>query len=170
MIAATLCLHSCVIDNSSDNNYQVTAWVPVYGQPSDINQIGITAATTTTTAGKIYAYGNYIFQNDQYKGFHIINNTNPANAQKVAFLSVPFSTEIAIKANYLYTNNVSDMLVFDISNPLSPVLVNRVKNAFPVIDQNYPPVSDTYFECPDTKKGIVIRWEQKNIKRPDCRK
>lgn len=168
LFASILCCSSCIIDNRNDN-LRVNTWVPVYAQTSEIDQIGVTAPASTVTAGKIYAYGNYIFQNDVFKGFHIINNSG-ATAQKIAFLKVPFSTEIAIRSNYLYTNNVSDLVIFDISNPLKPVLVNRVKNAFPVIDQLYPPVTNTYFECPDTKKGIVVRWEQKMIDRPNCRR
>jgi hypothetical protein len=160
-----------IFTDSPNNNFNSLAYVPVYAQVADINTIGVETAKPTAVAGKIYAYGNTIFQNDSYTGFHIINNTNPANAQKIGFLKVPFSTEIAIKGNYLYTNNVSDLVVFDISNPANPVLIKRVKDAFPVISQTVPPVTNTYFECPDPKKGIIVRWEQKTLATlPNCRR
>lgn len=162
---------ACTNDAKNQNsNTNRLAFVPVYAKPTDIETVSLLGATPTINAGKIYAYGSYVFQNDQYKGYHIINNSIPANAQKVAFLKVPFSTEIAIKGGYLYCNSVSDLLVFDISNPVAPSLVKRVKNAFPVIDQNYPPVSNAYFECVDNSKGIVVSWEQKTIPTPACRR
>jgi hypothetical protein len=163
--------NACTIDTRyPNNNGNIFAYVPIYALPNEIEQIATQAPTPTINAGKIYAYGNYIFQNDLYKGYHIINNTNPANAQKIAFLKVPFSTEIAIKGGYLYCNNVSDLLVFDISNPANPVLTKRVKNAFPLIEQNYPPISNVYFECVDNTKGVVIGWEQKDIPIPACKR
>jgi hypothetical protein len=162
---------ACTNDVKKQNDTSNTlSYVPIYAIPTEVNDIAVQQPTPTKNAGKIYAYGNYVFQNDQYKGYHIINNINPANAQKVAFLKVPFSTEIAIKGNYLYCNNVSDLLVFDISNTINPVLIKRVKNAFPVIEQNYPPVSNVYFECVDATKGIVVGWEQKTIPRPSCKR
>lgn len=166
-----LLISSCTRKNENlPTTATVNAFVPIYMQLTDVENIKIEAVTPTIKAGKIYVYGNYIFQNDQYKGFHIINNSNPSAPQKVGFLKVPFSTEIAIKGSFLYCNNVSDLVVIDISNPLIPVLVKRVKNAFPLIDQNYPPVSNTYFECADKSKGIIVGWEQKNIPAPNCRR
>ena len=167
----TLVLGSCINDVKNQNsNANRLSFVPIYAQPTEIESVALQGPTATTSAGKIYAYGNYIFQNDQYKGYHIINNTIPANAQKVAFLKVPFSTEIAIKGGHLYCNNVSDLLVFDISNPVAPNLVKRVKNAFPIIEQNYPPVSNVFFECVDKTKGLVVGWEQKTIPTPACKR
>ncbi len=164
-------MSSCTRNNENiQNTATVNAYIPVYMQLTEVENIKVEAVTPTVKAGKIYAYGNYIYQNDQYKGYHIINNTNPANAQKVAFLKVPFSTEISIKGSFMYCNNVSDLVVFDISNPIAPVLVKRVKNAFPLIDQSYPPVSNTYFECIDKSKGIIVGWEQKTIPAPNCRR
>ena len=166
-----LVMSSCTRNNDAVKNTTiVNAFVPIYMQLTDVENIKTEPATATVKAGKIYAYGNFIYQNDQYKGFHIIDNSNPANAQKVAFLKVPFSTEIAIKRSFLYCNNVSDLVVFNISNPISPVLVKRVKNAFPLIDQTYPPVTNTYFECVDNSKGVIVGREQKAIPAPNCRR
>jgi len=80
------------------------------------------------------------------------------------------ATEIAIKSGHLYTNNVNDLVVFSLSNPAEPLLENRVKDAFPVIEQEYPPFNNTYFECPDPAKGIVVGWEQKELTNPQCRR
>jgi hypothetical protein len=160
---------SCYPDKNRSTG-DIFAYVPVYVQPDAINEISTVGATPTTKAGKIYAFGNYIFQNDINKGFHIIDNSIPAKPVKVAFINIPFSTEIAIKGSYLYTNSVSDLVVLNISNPLQPLVVKRVKDAFPIINQQYPPVSNTYFVCPDPNKGIVADWVLELVKNPACKR
>jgi hypothetical protein len=147
------------------------AFVPVYADPSTLIQsISVEAVQPTTKAGKIYAYGNYVFQNDQNKGIHIIDNSNPALPRKVAFLKVPYSTEIAVKGSFLYTNCVNDLVVLDLQNPQSPVVVKRVQNAFPLINQEYPPFTNVYFVCPDPSKGIVVDWINQQTQNPTCRR
>ena len=165
-----LLLNSCDPIESAPFEGEVDAFVPVYSPLIDINSIAVEAARPTDQAGKIYAYGTFIFQNELYKGIHIINNTNRSQPNKLAFLKVPFSTEIAVKGNYLYTNNHDDILVFDITNPANPQLVKRLENIFPPINQMYPPFNNVQFECPDPSKGVVVRWDMKRIKTPKCRR
>ena len=162
---------SCVNKNDGiKSNQTVTAYVPVYMLPKDVNNVSVDAAKATANAGKIYAWANYIFQVEQYEGIHIIDNSVPANAKKIAFLKVPLCTEIAVKGKYLYANNYKDLLVFDVSNISKPQLVKRMAAVFPFpTNQNYPPDGALgYFQCPDSTKGIVVRWEQKLIAQPNC--
>lgn len=171
--AACLCLalilSACQGDTLSPANTDVPAYVPVYAQLSSLNDIATEAARPTQKAGKIYSYGNYIFQNELNQGIHIIERSQP-QPRKIAFLKVPFCTEIAVKGNYLYTNSVSDMLVIDISNPQQPTIAKRIKDAFPVVNQDHPPFSNVYFECTDPSKGIVVDWELKTVKKANCRR
>jgi hypothetical protein len=170
-VVCSITLFSCTRNNDlARNNSLTNAYVPVYAQPNEIEQIAVEGITNTANAGKIYAYGNYIFQNEINKGFHIINNSSAATAKKIGFLKVPFSTEIAIKGDYLYCNNVSDLVVFNISNASNPVLVKRIKNAFPLIEQTHPSLSNVFFECVDKSKGIVVSWQQKMIQTPNCKR
>lgn len=159
----------CIPDNSNLQGSEL-AYVPVYASRNVVNDINVTTVKATLNAGKIYAYGAYLFQVEQYEGIHIIDNSIPKQARKIAFLKVPLCTEIAIKDNYLYTNNLNDLVVFNISNATAPQLVKRVAEVFPEVGQSYPPFSGVYFECPDPSKGIIIRWEQKSVKNPACRR
>src|SRR5690242_18709881 len=118
-----LLLVACVACNPNRGDVgqgDITGYRPIYASVQEANAIGIEAARPTTHAGKIYAYGNYLFQVEDGEGIHIINNTAPQQAQKVGFLKIPTCSEISIKANYLYTNNLNDLVVFDISNITSP--------------------------------------------------
>lgn len=148
----------------------VQGYAPVYVQPNLVKNVSAGSARATILAGKIYAYRNFIFQNDVNNGIHIIDNSNPAQPQKVGYISIPASTEVAVKGNFLYSNNYSDLVVFDITKPAEPRLVKRLENVFPLANQTYPPFNNTAFECADPEKGIVIRWEKKMLNQPKCRR
>ncbi len=153
--------YSCVRTGSNNELNQFQGYAPVYSSRQVVNTIATEAVKPTVRPGKIYAYGNYLFQLEQNEGIHIINNSNIQQAKKIAFLKVPMATEIAIKSGHLYTNNLNDLVVFNLANVESPQLVNRIADAFPVIDQAFPPFNNTYFECADPAKGIVVAWEKK---------
>ena len=146
------------------------AYVPVYATAQEANSISVEPARPTVKAGKIYAYNQYLFQVEQSEGIHIIDNTNPQQAHKMAFIKIPLCSELAIKSGFLYTNNLNDLVVFNLNNIASPQLVNRIENAFPAISQEYPPFSNVYFECADPSKGIVIGWKQQPVDNPKCRR
>lgn len=168
-IAVFAFINSCSPPGSDITGQQQT-YVPIYSSLDGVNDIAVQPKKLTVEAGKIYAYGNYIFQNDLNTGIHIIDNTDKQNPAKIAFLKIPLSTEVAVKGSFLYTNNYTDLVVFDISSPANPKLVKRVSNVFPSVNQNYPPFTNVYFECPDKSKGIVVDWELKTIANPKCRR
>lgn len=149
---------------------KVDAYVPVYNSLSDVQKISVVAQQPTLLAGKIYAYKNYIFQNDLNTGIHIIDNSDPQNPKKIAFIKIPMTSEIAVKGNYLYANNYVDLVVFNITNAANPQFVKRVPGVFSATSQKFPTASNGYFQCPDVSKGIVIRWELQNIDIPNCRR
>ena len=161
-----LFFYSCTPDIDTRPE-QVMGFVPVYANAG--TEIGSKTARSTTNAGKIYAYGSFIFQVEQLEGVHIIDYSDPSNARKVSFLQIPLCTEIAVKGGYLYANHRNDLLVFDLSQITAPKLVKRVENAFPIIT-NVPPGNNVYFECPDPARGVVIGWEEKLIDKPNCRR
>jgi hypothetical protein len=168
LLVSSLILFSC--DPKPAQFRPPDIYVPVYSTPAAVKQYDVEPAKPTEQAGKIYAYQNYIFQNDLYTGIHIIDNKDQ-NPVKVAFLNIPLNTDIAIKGNYLYANNYTDMVVFDITDPAHPQFVKRVSNVFPPAGQDYPPFKNVYFQCVDKSKGVVVRWEKNDsIPVPNCRR
>ena len=161
---------SCTTRNNTLVVNPSDGYAPVYANITDVMKIALDSGKTTQAPGKLYTVGNFIYQNDINTGIHIINITDRKHPVKVAFLQVPFSTEVAVKGNSLYTNNLRDLVVFDITNKSKPQLVKRIENVFPFVDQRYPPFSNVAFECPDPSKGIVIRWERKTLANPKCRR
>lgn len=80
--------------------------------------------------GKIYLFGKYIFWNEINKGIHIIDNSNPAAPKNISFIKVPGNVDIAVKGSYLYADNYSDLVVFDISTPTNVVPVKFLDRVF----------------------------------------
>ena len=154
-----LCVCSCkpYIDNTN-----AKAYVPVYAHPADVTNIQVLTARTTDKAGKIYAFGNYVFQNDINKGIHIIDNADKAHPQKIAFIQVPYNTEFAVRGNYIYANNLNDLVVIDIHDVLHATVIKRIVDGFPYITQTYPPETG-FFVCPDPSKGLVVDWELQTV-------
>lgn len=100
-------------------------------------------------SGKIYSYEDYVFINDKNKGVHIVNNKNPKNPIKVAYIKIPGNVDISVKNDILYANSFVDLLVFDFSNIANIKKVNIVKDIFPY-----------YFQIPEG--ADVVNWERVN--------
>ena len=147
------------------------AWVPVYtNNTAAIKTISYGPARSTVNAGKIYTLGNRIYQVEQDSGIHIIDYTNPSSPQKLGFIRSFLCKEVSVKNGLVYTNNFSDLVVIDASNLAAVREVARTPEVFPDLALQYPNYTSVYFECPDPKKGIVIRWEKKTIDNAKCRR
>ncbi len=146
---------------------QAEGWVPIYyndGLPTDIKA---GKPVPIEKGGKIYVKGDILYQVETGRGIHVTDVSNPANPVRTAFINVAGAQEIAIKDNMLYTNNLNDFVVLDISNISAVKAVTRLKNAFHLFNPSYPP-GGGYFECVDPAKGEVIGWEPQTIDSPKC--
>jgi hypothetical protein len=144
---------------------------PIYSGKDSIDFLSVSGPKSSTNTGKIYAYRKLLFQNEVNKGFHVISIEDPKNPVKKAFYSIPLSTEISIKDDYLYTNNGKDLVIISIANYMNPTMVKRITNKFSLVDQNFPPNTGSgYFECPDPSKGYIIGWEEVRLNNPKCRR
>jgi hypothetical protein len=156
--------------NSSPVNREVVALEPIYKSVTEVESIQSLSPRNMVKPGKIYAFGNFVFQADDGTGIHITDITNKTAPVKKAFLSVPYCSEIAVKGNFLYANNLNDLVIFDITNPQQPSLVKRSSNVFPLVSQLHPAQQNTYFVCPDPAKGLVVGWQQRLMPQPNCRR
>jgi len=170
----SLIFFSCNPNRSYDDlPSEIEGYVPVYSSNvSATKQINSEAPRKTVHGGKIYTVGNLLFQVEQDSGIHIINYADVHNPQKLGFIRSFSCKEISVKNGFIYTNNLSDLVVIDISNPVNVHEVSRVAGVFPDLALQYPPKDvtayRTYFECPDPSKGVVIGWTKQSIKKPKC--
>lgn len=142
--------------HKEDSNYKmIKIQTPILKSKAEVlAQINSKPATSIAQAGKIYLYDKYIFLNDVDKGIHIIDNSNPANPTRIAFLNIPGNQDIAVKGNTLYADMYNDLLALDISNPRNARLTSTVKNFFPI--RGY---MNGYMVNEDK---VVIGWREKD--------
>jgi hypothetical protein len=139
--------------------YRYMKYSPVYMNTSDFRAataVKTEAPRALSRPGKIYTYGKYLLVNEIAKGVHIINNENPANPVKVAFLSIPGNYDMAVKDGMLYCDSSIDLLVFELGNIENPVLVNRIANTFPHL------LSYSGYQA-DPALGIVVDWKDEIV-------
>jgi hypothetical protein len=150
----------------------IDAYAPVYSSPAAALTISNGGPQPFVNGGKIATQGNTLYQVEQDKGIHIINISNPSLPVKVGFINIALCRELTLKGNYLYTNNMNDLVVLNVSNPTNVTESNRIANAFPDLGVQFPPEAQSgdYFECADASKGLVIRWELTKVNNPQCRK
>lgn len=156
-------------NNVEPSPSEVDGWAPVYAKDGIVNTINSVEPKEIQNGGKIYVKGNTLYQVEVGKGIHVIDITNRNAPQKVRFINVIGAQEMSIKNDNLYTNNINDLVVVDITNINDVKLLDRVSGVFHLVDPTLPPAPG-YFECIDAQKGVVVGWEQKVLHNPVCRK
>ncbi|MCX2718054.1 LVIVD repeat-containing protein [Lentiprolixibacter aurantiacus] len=123
------------------------------------NSVDIIAPVPVEESGKIYAYNDYIFVNDKYKGVHVIDNSNPADPRKISFIKIAGNVDISVKDNYLYADSITDLMVFDISDINNIQIVRRLENV--LRDNIMWPLEADIFEYENLNYGtdILVGWE-----------
>jgi len=146
----------------------VEGYKPVYISKTNAYKVKAENPTTFSYPGKMFLYQNYIYVTDLGYGVHIIDNSNPSKPKKVAFISIPGVVDAAVKNGVLYADNFTDLVAFDVSDVSNIQYKNRVKDLYPLENQLYPNFATGYFECADTTKGYVLRWEKATLESPKC--
>lgn len=128
--AALLLFNSCLRDRCTSTRTFVR-YDPIYKTPAEIRVAPtVEAARPLKKPGKIYAFDKYLFINELEEGIHVIDNSDPAKPQALAFWRIPGNVDIAISGHHLYADQYTDLLSLDISNLQAPQLSCRVENAF----------------------------------------
>jgi len=136
IVLVSLCLQSCVKD-TCEGELTYSKSTPIYVTVDEIRKdIQVEAPRALKRPGKIYFYQNYILLNEFREGLHVINNQDPANPQKIAFIKIPGNMDMAVKDNILYADNYIDLLSIDISDPTNALLKTRTEDVFPSFGLN----------------------------------
>jgi len=143
----------------------VEGYKPIYATANDLENVDIRKSEVLENPGRIYLYENYLLVNDRAKGVHIYDNTNQNDPKEVSFIAIPGNLDFSVSNGMLYADNITDMLIIDISQPDNPVYKNRIQNVFPI--QQFPDEFGA-FECVDANLGTVIGWEKAQLTNPKC--
>ncbi|WP_127138248.1 LVIVD repeat-containing protein [Flagellimonas oceanensis] len=156
-----LLITSCSTDDSNGPSEEYLVARPLTMSRAEFsNSVDIIAPRPMDESGKVYTYGDYIFINDKYQGVHVIDNSNPSQPVKVAFIQIPGNVDISVKNDYLFADSLMDLVVLDISDLDNITIVNRLENVL----QSYvaAPFEADVVEYGDYDYGsndILIGWE-----------
>ncbi|MEM9867444.1 MAG: hypothetical protein AAF765_07150 [Bacteroidota bacterium] len=121
---------SCSDSTPDDDQYAeyVVARPLILSKADFANGVDIVPPQPIDESGKVYTYGDYIFINDKSRGIHVVENSNPQQPVKIAFIEIPGNVDISIKDNFLYADSIMDLIVLDISDITDIQQVNRLEN------------------------------------------
>ena len=147
-------LQGCLKD-SYKKTYRYTYYQPVYKTSAEVRaNIKNNPAQPIEKPGKIYVTGTFIFLNEVDKGVHVIDNANPLQPQRIAFINIPGNRELAVKDNTLFADLYTDLVAIDISDPHNVALKKVVEGVFP-----YRYYNSSF--TPDSTK-VIAGWERRD--------
>lgn len=128
--------------------------------------IAVTGPVPMENSGKIYAYKDYVFVNDIYRGFHILDNSDPSAPENIGFIKLEGNNDISIKDDRLYADSYGDLVVLDISDIKNIPPVKRMPNAIyqPYgcsvgFDVEWPQADYFDYSDFDAEKQAITGWE-----------
>ncbi len=134
---------------------------------------GVFDARPIVESGKIYAYKDYIFVNDVGRGFHILDNSQPASPRNIGFIKLEGNHDISIKNDRLFADSYGDLVVMDISDINNITLVSRLANAIyqefwctvafdvPAIDQEIDAWDYSNFNA---SEEAIVGWDVQEVR------
>lgn len=151
------------------NTQSVDGLKPIYISDDSWKMITFNATTPPlVNLGKFYYKDDYLYVTQRDAGIHIIDNSNPQNPVPVQFIEIKGATDIAIKGDILYVDNLSDLVAINIADFSNMYVEKRVEDLYPLSEQLFPENYSGYFECVDSEKGIVVGWEEATLENPTC--
>ncbi|MCB0636219.1 MAG: hypothetical protein KDC54_06360 [Lewinella sp.] len=165
-LGALLTLSAC-IEPVEELPGEAIGLAPIYAA-EEWDELSIGGPEEILHLGKIYYKAPYIYATDRGRGIHIVDNSDPTAPERIGFIHIPGNSDLAIRNNILYANNVNDLVAIDISRRDSLVLVSRLTGVFEMQGTEFPLNYSGYFECPDPQAGLVVGWYETSITKPEC--
>ncbi|MEM6397020.1 MAG: hypothetical protein AAF741_11795 [Bacteroidota bacterium] len=160
-------LTSC-IDELNEIPEETIGLAPIYASVENWDEISISDPEEIQQLGKIYYKAPYIYATDKGKGIHIIDNTNPEDPVRTAFLRIIGNSDLAIRGDILYANNLRDLVAIDISDLNNVSVVDRLSDVFINVGADFPQNYAGFFECVDPQMGPVAAWFETTLIEPQC--
>jgi len=132
---------------------------PVYLDMSEIGNIQVKANSPLGDPFKILSNDKYYFVGDMLKGVHVYEK-KAAGVSYLCFIECSYMKDFELADNRLFCNNLIDMVVIDVSNPLQINILHRQKNHF-----NQFTSFKKYWNLPYVEgKGIIAGTETHQLK------
>jgi hypothetical protein len=144
---------------------QVTGYIPIY-ESSLATKILMVPPRAVNKPGKIYLHGKYLLINEQNRGIHVFDNSDPSVPLNLGFLQLLGNTDLAIKDSVLYADHLGDLVAVRVND--FGTIVEKARLPFSSWTRGIPPPPGFYFQCVEAQKGIVVDWKEAEVKNPQC--
>ena len=146
-------------DCGEDFTEPVSKYEPVFLKRAEFeDSVIIKNSLAIGISGKIYVKDDLLFINELHKGFHVYDNSDPANPKSIKFLAAPGSTDLAIRDNMIYINQATDLIAVSYGSDINTAtLTKRIPDTFPSLRS---PDGFEAFDIPEN--SVLIDWKLKN--------
>lgn len=144
--------------------YPVSGYIPVLMDRAEMERaIKFEPPRPMIDPGKIYYKIPFLFIVEKHKGVHIIENSNPANPEKIGFIHIDGVRDIAMKNDVMYADNAVDLIAVKLNASYTSATVSkRFKNYFPEMlapdGRGFP--SYVYKNRP--ANSVIVGWKTNN--------
>lgn len=147
-------LGDCNDDDIGDPFFIETEYTPVIMDRTEFeNSVELLPVRPIVNTGKIYAFGNLLFVNETYEGFHVILNSNPSNPIPLNFIKSPGATDISVRNGVYYINQAVDLIAISYDDENAGFTVSkRIRNVFPSLRS-----PDGFYQF-TSENQIVVNW------------
>lgn len=144
--------------------YPVSGYIPVLMDRAEMElAVKLEPPRSMIDPGKIYYKDPYLFIVEKHKGVHIIENSNPANPEKIGFIHIDGVRDIAMKNEVMYADNAVDLIALQLNATYTSISVSkRLKNYFPEMESPDGWGIPSYVYENRPANSIIVDWKINN--------
>jgi len=102
---------------------------PVYLDMSEIRKVQVQVEVPQESPFKILSNDNYLFVGEMLKGVHVYR-IEGGGVSYFCFIECMYIKDFELEGNLLFCNNLVDMVILDVSNPIQTTVLSRQENYF----------------------------------------
>ena len=157
-----LLLFSACGKDTCEQTTTYTKLTPVLVDPADFRALPLTseAPRELRFPGKIYSYGNLLLINERNEGIHFIDNSDKTDPQAIAYLPLGGNTDFVIRNGILYANHYTDLVSFDVSDPLALEMLGRTENVRNPLELDGEGRIATYYNAEEVTETVDCDAQQ----------
>ncbi len=152
-----------VVSTASDTSYFY--YTPLLMERAEFEtSIQLNAmAKPISQPGKLCLYKNWVLLVENYKGIHLIDNSDPANPVNKGFLTIPGCLEVAVRNDVFYVNSSVDLVGVKVDfAALTAIEMTRQRGIlpFPATPDGYIP--EYIMEKCASGEYVLVGWLRVN--------
>jgi len=152
-----------IVSTASDTVY--TYYSPILMERADFEtaiQLHHTPKPITNP-GTLCLYRNWVLLVEQYKGVHLIDNSDPANPVNKGFLTIPGCTDVAVRNDVFYVNSAVDLVGVNVDfTALTATELSRQKGILPNLATPNGYVPEYIMEKCTSGEYVLVGWVKVN--------